>query len=155
MPADGGWDLIRSLTLSTLTWRIWWAPNNAGKLQVGFNPAFKGLLTQHVCEAYRSTNNRTRSLLSRCLLDWSVWATSLAREVTGPHAPWLLLVLAAREGHGLAAGIVDNRRTVQSADSTNRNVGTAKKKGNILWMLYPHCRITCDVTLVRPCFTVC
>jgi len=26
-----------------LMWRIWWAPNNASKWQVGFNSAFKGL----------------------------------------------------------------------------------------------------------------
>jgi hypothetical protein len=26
-----------------LTWRIWWAPNNASKGQMGFNSAFKGL----------------------------------------------------------------------------------------------------------------
>jgi len=31
------------LTLNLLTWRIWWAPNNASKWQMGFNPAFKGL----------------------------------------------------------------------------------------------------------------
>ena len=31
------------LTLMLLTWRIWWAPNNASKWQVGFNSAFKGL----------------------------------------------------------------------------------------------------------------
>jgi hypothetical protein len=31
------------LTLSLPTWRIWWAPNNASKGQMGFNLAFKGL----------------------------------------------------------------------------------------------------------------
>jgi hypothetical protein len=31
------------LTLILLTWRNWWAPNNASKWQVGFNSAFKGL----------------------------------------------------------------------------------------------------------------
>jgi hypothetical protein len=31
------------LTLIPLTWRIWWAPNNASKWQMGFNSAFKGL----------------------------------------------------------------------------------------------------------------
>jgi hypothetical protein len=35
------------LTLNLLTWRIWWAPNNASKWQMGFNSAFKGL-TQYV-----------------------------------------------------------------------------------------------------------
>ena len=31
------------LTLILLTWRIWWAPNNASKWQMGFNSAFNGL----------------------------------------------------------------------------------------------------------------
>ena len=31
------------LTLILLTWRIWWAPNNASRWQMGFNLAFKGL----------------------------------------------------------------------------------------------------------------
>jgi len=68
MPADGRWDLTWRLTriLLTwriwwasnnarrwyltgcltrilLTWRIWWAPNNASRWQMGFNWAFKGL----------------------------------------------------------------------------------------------------------------
>ena len=33
----------RRLTLTPLTWKIWWAPNNASKWQTGFNLAFKGL----------------------------------------------------------------------------------------------------------------
>jgi len=33
MPADGRWDL----TLTLLTWRIWWAPNNASRWEIGFN----------------------------------------------------------------------------------------------------------------------
>ena len=32
-----------SLTLNPLTWKIWWAPNNASKWQMGFDSAFKGL----------------------------------------------------------------------------------------------------------------
>jgi len=31
------------LTLYLLMWKIWWAPNNASKGQMGFNPGFKGL----------------------------------------------------------------------------------------------------------------
>jgi hypothetical protein len=31
------------LTLILLTWRIWWAPNNGSRWQMGFNSAFKGL----------------------------------------------------------------------------------------------------------------
>jgi hypothetical protein len=38
--------LIRldTLTLTPLMWRIWWAPNNASKWQMGFNSAFKVLM---------------------------------------------------------------------------------------------------------------
>ena len=32
------------LTLILLTWRIWWAPNNGSKWQMGFNLVFKGLI---------------------------------------------------------------------------------------------------------------
>ena len=33
------------LTPILLTWRIWWAPNNASRWQMGFNSAFKGLIS--------------------------------------------------------------------------------------------------------------
>jgi hypothetical protein len=33
------------LTLILLMWRIWQALNNASKWQIGFNSAFKGLIT--------------------------------------------------------------------------------------------------------------
>ena len=32
------------LTFTLLMWRIWWAPTNASKWQMGFNSAFKGLI---------------------------------------------------------------------------------------------------------------
>jgi len=35
-----------NLTLYLLTWRIWWAPNNASRWQMGFNWAFKGLILE-------------------------------------------------------------------------------------------------------------
>jgi hypothetical protein len=35
--------LIFWLTLNPLTWKIWWAPNNVRKWQMGFNSAFGGL----------------------------------------------------------------------------------------------------------------
>ena len=37
------------LTLYLLTWRIWWAPNNASKGQMVFNSAFRGLMF-HILE---------------------------------------------------------------------------------------------------------
>ena len=33
----------KPLTLTPLTWRIWWVPNNASRWRMGFNSAFKGL----------------------------------------------------------------------------------------------------------------
>ena len=38
----GNW--FQLLTLTLLTWRIWWAANNASKWQMGFNSAFKWLM---------------------------------------------------------------------------------------------------------------
>ena len=37
------------LTLTSLTWKIWWAPNNASRWQMGFNSAFKGLNQTDIC----------------------------------------------------------------------------------------------------------
>ena len=36
---------LHPLTLTLLTRRIWWAPTNAGKWQMGFISAFKGLIS--------------------------------------------------------------------------------------------------------------
>ena len=35
---------LTSLTLILPTWRIWWAPKNVNKWQMGFSLAFKGLM---------------------------------------------------------------------------------------------------------------
>ena len=37
------WKNTQILTLILLTWRIWWAANNASRWQMGFNSAHKGL----------------------------------------------------------------------------------------------------------------
>ena len=37
---------VRYLTLILLTWRIWWAPNNASKWQMGIKSVFKGLTSK-------------------------------------------------------------------------------------------------------------
>jgi len=58
--------VVSSLTLYLLTWRIWWAPNNASKGQMGFNSAFKGLMypkkqrTRLVIYTAKFTCNTTR-----------------------------------------------------------------------------------------------
>jgi hypothetical protein len=47
------------LTLILLTWRIWWAPNNASRWHMGFNSAFKGLkhaAVQHTTFLWHSNN---------------------------------------------------------------------------------------------------
>jgi len=54
-----------TLTLILLTWRIWWAPNNSSKWQMGFNSAFKGLKTYNPTHSiyYRSKGaNYTASM---------------------------------------------------------------------------------------------
>jgi hypothetical protein len=59
------------LTLILLTWRIWWAPNNASKWQMGLNSAFKGLkLLQSnlMCEC-------------ECVCEW-VWVCWLQNYLT-------------------------------------------------------------------------
>ena len=45
---------VNNLTLILLTWRKWWAPNNASRQQMGFNSGFKVL-----------NNNRSLKLLKR------------------------------------------------------------------------------------------
>ena len=50
-------NIVILLTLILLTWRIWWAPNNASKWQMGFNSAFRGL-NRTVHQRVRKTNLR-------------------------------------------------------------------------------------------------
>ena len=69
MPTDGRLDL----TLILLTWRIWWAPSNANRWQMGFNSAFK-------CLHVRSVIIGSRLLLrvdcgSNCRWSWEVSLT--------------------------------------------------------------------------------
>ena len=48
---------IPVLTLILPTWRIWWAPNNASRLQMGFNSAFKRVnpfIIQHALQQVHS-----------------------------------------------------------------------------------------------------
>jgi hypothetical protein len=66
------------LTLILLTWRIWWAPNNASRWQMEFNSAFKGLKRQ----VLRFPRGRlpTRTYRGACFIRsrkqihrWEVW----------------------------------------------------------------------------------
>jgi len=58
-----------ALTLTLLTWRIWRAPNNASRWQMGFNSAFKGLIMPRKCVI-----NRTVSVT--CVINRTVSATA-------------------------------------------------------------------------------
>jgi len=51
---------VPSLTLSPLTWRIWWAPNNASRWQMGFNSAFKALIYNEPEEDFFKNSRNTR-----------------------------------------------------------------------------------------------
>jgi hypothetical protein len=44
------------LTLNLLTWRIWWAPNNAIKWQMGFNSAFSLLTKRNQVPGHLNTS---------------------------------------------------------------------------------------------------
>jgi len=54
------------LTLILLTWRIWWAPNNASKWKMGFKSAFKvlNMLRLQICTV-RPKRFRTDSFKNR------------------------------------------------------------------------------------------
>jgi hypothetical protein len=54
-------------------WRIWWAPKNAIKWQMGFNSAFKGLMYVHGCNwKFYTTRSITLCDMSRRLGDRKV-----------------------------------------------------------------------------------
>jgi len=47
---DQGCSLKDYLTLTLLTWKMWWDPNNARKWQMGFNSAFKGSMRPYITD---------------------------------------------------------------------------------------------------------
>ena len=51
----------RTLTLILLTWRMWWAPNNASKWQMGFTLEFKVLISVEKYQLFLN-NNKTINL---------------------------------------------------------------------------------------------
>ena len=64
--------VITPLTFTLLMWRIWWAPNNVCKWRVGFNSAFKALITKkknllrlkELDEEWRPGNYKVVSIVS-------------------------------------------------------------------------------------------
>ena len=87
----------RHLTLNSLTWKIWWAPNNASRWQMGFNSAFKGSVSyggsaevERVCWAQEKENGwgferRRKWLVSKRLLRNSLERPNTNRRNLIPH----------------------------------------------------------------------
>ena len=65
------------LTLILLTWRIWWAPNNASRWQMGFNSALKVLKETAGCFCLSTTRTVWGQLQLACRSRY----TSLSRCV--------------------------------------------------------------------------
>jgi hypothetical protein len=59
------------LTLILLTWRIWWAPNNASSWQMGFNSVFKGLSVFHYFKCHTKVTTYKENTVE---LVWNVMA---------------------------------------------------------------------------------
>ena len=67
------------LTLNPLMWKIWWAPNNASKWQMGFNSAFKGLIENSASSWF---------LLYGYTRDYSL-------SQSKHHVPWIIIFFPA------------------------------------------------------------
>jgi hypothetical protein len=71
------------LTLKLLTWRIWWAPNNASKCQMEFNLAFKGLMSSFTMSGTISTFSGVGGLEVACWPLVPKFASSHPTEAVG------------------------------------------------------------------------
>ena len=90
MSADGRWDLTRRLTLIILTWKIWWASNNASRWQMGFNSAFKGLnvlVRWYTNDSIRLINKNLSSLTAYRLNISMSWSAISKGKGKGKSAP--------------------------------------------------------------------
>jgi len=82
------------LTLILLTWRIWWAPNNASRWQVGFNLTFKGLRFYRIfCSA--SSTDKILSIVLKHLFKITVWEV-FRRQESSPALRYTYLWLKTR-----------------------------------------------------------
>jgi hypothetical protein len=75
---------VSLLALNPLMWKIWWAPNNASRWRMGFNSAFKRLISRFNVTKRKLISSWTSTLLisygsPACLLanDLQFVATSL------------------------------------------------------------------------------
>ena len=59
-----------TLTLNPLTWRIWWAPNNASRWQMRFHSSFKGLMSSYKHDVITQMSIQDRGQTCH-LLPWS------------------------------------------------------------------------------------
>ena len=65
------------MCLILLTWRIWWAPNNASRWQMEFNSAFKGLM--HILKTWGSLQSE-RGTVSLCVRNRCSYEGALKRS---------------------------------------------------------------------------
>jgi hypothetical protein len=71
------------LTLILLTCRIWWAPNNASKWQMGFNLAFKGFMCLFILSSPTIMNSKKHFY----------WALTKPAPVWGTYCLWPLSII--------------------------------------------------------------
>ena len=123
------------LTLNPPTWKIWWAPNNASRWQVGFNSAFKGL---------------TSVWVARCLRgEITSWRT---RETQNAHK-----ILIANSRWNVHSGD-RKKKNVNGRETGNKNILWTKKyahresvewdwgiRGRILWQVRAFLSDICDI----------
>jgi hypothetical protein len=59
---------LKLLTLILLTWRIWWAPKNVSKWQMGFNSAFKELIPKDASSKLFMCIIEVNQILWQCVI---------------------------------------------------------------------------------------
>jgi hypothetical protein len=67
-------------------WRIWWAPNNASRWQMGFNSAFKGLKLRSDCS--RCQGLYTLHSWWGCFVDTLQFTFGLIGDISLTHKYW-------------------------------------------------------------------
>jgi hypothetical protein len=85
---EGKWvGYLRILTLILLTWKIWWAQNNASRWQMGFNSAFKELSLLQVSQNENAKEYTLQNYLptTKCLYYSSRLNTRITCPFIVPH----------------------------------------------------------------------
>jgi len=75
-------------------WRIWWAPNNASRWQMGFNSASKGL--RRALQLYRKFHQRAISMWTKICSPMFIYDREVQIVVTG----WLVTEGKEFQVHG-------------------------------------------------------